>query len=142
MTERSFFDTNTLVYFADADESKAARVEALLLEGGCVSVQVLNELTLVCRRKLGMTWAEVDEVITVVRDACQVMPLTETTFDLGRHLAERYQFSVYDAMIVASALLAEADTLYSEDMHDGLCVEDRLKIRNPFAERRVHEARR
>lgn len=38
----------------------------------------------------------------------------------------------YDAMIVASALLAECDTLYSEDMQDGLLIEERLRIRNPF----------
>ena len=139
MADKAFFDTNTLVYFAAADEAKAGRVEALLLGGGSVSVQVLNELTLVCRRKLDMTWAEVDEVLTVVRDACRVEPLTEATFDMGRRLAERYQLRIYDAMIVASALLADAGTLYSEDMHDGLCVEDQLRICNPLAARRVQE---
>ena len=43
-------------------------------------------------------------------------------------------------MIVASALLAGADTLYSEDMNDGLLVEDRLRIRNPFRARSVQDA--
>ena len=42
-------------------------------------------------------------------------------------------------MIVAAALLAGADILYSEDMHDGLLVEDRLRIRNPFRVRSVQE---
>ena len=137
--ERVLLDTNTLVYFADSDVGKAARAEALLLAGGIVSVQVLNELTLACLRKLGMNWSEVDEVLRVVRTACRIEPLTEATFDLGRQLAERYQFRVYDAMIVASALLAGADTLYSEDMHDGLLVEDRLRIRNPFLARSVQD---
>lgn len=139
MTDGVFFDTNALVYFAAADADKAARAEALLLEGGIISVQVLNELTLVCQRKLGMTWEEVDEVLAVVREACRIEPLTEATFDLGRHLAERYRLRVYDAMIVAAALIAGADTLYSEDMHDGLCVEGRLRIRNPFVVHRVQE---
>ena len=139
MIERVFLDTNTLVYFADSDVGKAARAEALLLAGGIVSVQVLNELTLACLRKLGMNWSEVDEVLRVVRTACRIEPLTEATFDLGRQLAERYQFRVYDAMIVASALLAGADTLYSEDMHDGLLVEERLRIRNPFLARSVQD---
>ena len=96
-------------------------------------------MTLACLRKLGMNWSEVDEVLRVVRTACRIEPLTEATFDLGRQLAERYQFRVYDAMIVASALLAGADTLYSEDMHDGLLVEDRLRIRNPFLARSVQD---
>jgi predicted nucleic acid-binding protein len=35
-------------------------------------------------------------------------------------------------MIVAAALLAGCDVLYSEDMHDGLVIEERLRIVNPF----------
>ena len=50
----------------------------------------------------------------------------------GLALAERYGLSVYDAMIAASALHAECDTLWSEDMHDGLVIEDQLRIVNPF----------
>ena len=134
-----FFDSNVLLYLVSEDLAKANRAEALLASGGTISVQVLNELTLACLRKLGMNWSEVDEVLRVVRTACRIEPLTEATFDLGRQLAERYQFRVYDAMIVASALLAGADTLYSEDMHDGLLVEDRLRIRNPFLARSVQD---
>ena len=132
MTDSFFLDTNTLVYLAAADADKAGRVEALLLEGGIISVQVLNELSLACQRKLAMSWAEVDDVLDVVRTACRVQPLTEATFDLGRYLAERHQLRVYDAMIVASALEAGCTTLWSEDMHHGLLVENHLRIRNPF----------
>ena len=139
MSGNPFFDTNVLVYFAAADARKADTTERLLRGGGIVSVQVLNELTLVCQRKLRMSWDEVDEVLAIVRAACRVEPVTEATHDLGRHLAERYQLRVYDAMIVAAALLADADTLYSEDMHDGLQLGDHLRIRNPFVERRVQE---
>lgn len=139
MIDKVFLDTNVLVYFAAVDAERAAKAEALLLAGGTISVQVLNELTLACLRKVGMDWAEVDEVLAVVRTACRIEPLTETTYDLGRRLAQRYQFRIYDAMIVAAALLAGADTLYSEDMHDGLLVEDRLRIRNPFRVRSVQE---
>lgn len=132
MNDEAFLDTNTLVYFAAADAGRAQRVEALLLAGGVVSVQVLNELTLVCLRKLGMDWAEVDEVLDMVRAACRVVPLTEITFDLGRQLAERYQMRFYDAMIVAAALESGCNTLWSEDMHHGLLVAGQLRIRNPF----------
>lgn len=132
MNDEAFLDTNTLVYFAAADAGRAQRVEALLLAGGVVSVQVLNELTLVCLRKLDMDWAEVDEVLDMVRAACRVVPLTEITFDLGRQLAERYQMRFYDAMIVAAALESGCNTLWSEDMHHGLLVAGQLRIRNPF----------
>jgi predicted nucleic acid-binding protein len=48
-------------------------------------------------------------------------------------LAERYGLSVYDAMIVASALIAGCTTLWSEAMQDGLLVEGEPRIMNPFA---------
>jgi predicted nucleic acid-binding protein len=47
-------------------------------------------------------------------------------------LAEKYQLTVYDAMIVSAALIAGCTTLGSEDMHDGLLVEDQLRVVNPF----------
>jgi predicted nucleic acid-binding protein len=52
--------------------------------------------------------------------------------DTGLALAERYGISIYDAMIVAAALRADCDTLWSEDMHNGLVIENRLRILNPF----------
>ena len=62
----------------------------------------------------------------------QVHPLTADTHDTGLHLAERYGFSIYDSFIVAAALQANCETLWSEDMQDGLTVENRLRIVNPF----------
>jgi predicted nucleic acid-binding protein len=47
-------------------------------------------------------------------------------------LAERYTLSTFDAMIVASALDADCDRLWSEDMHHGLVIDTRLRIENPF----------
>lgn len=60
------------------------------------------------------------------------MPLTIALNFEARGIAERYQLSFYDALIVAAALAAGCDTLFSEDMHDGLVIEGRLTIRNPF----------
>ena len=55
------------------------------------------------------------------------------THQVGRALAEKYQLSVYDAMFVSAALIAGCMTLWSEDMHNGLLIENRLRIVNPFA---------
>ncbi len=52
--------------------------------------------------------------------------------EFGLATAERYGLSIHDAMIVASALQADCGTLWSEDMHDGLVIEDRLRIAHPF----------
>ena len=60
------------------------------------------------------------------------MPLTEATHDEARRVAERYQLSFYDALIVAAALQTDCSTLYSEHMQDGLVIDERLRVRNPF----------
>lgn len=130
----AFFDTNVLLYLLSGDHEKADRAEALLAQRGTVSVQVLNEFAAVASRKLGLAYPEIREVLAPIRAVCAVEPVTLETHDLGVGIAERYGFSIYDALIVAAALLAECETLYSEDLQDGQRIDGRLVIRNPFAQ--------
>jgi predicted nucleic acid-binding protein len=129
----SFFDTNVLVYLASADAAKADRAEEALTAGGSISVQVLNELANVARRKLLLSWTETGALLGTLRSLLTVHPVTLETHSAGLRLAERYGLSIFDAMVVASALEAGCDTLLSEDMQHGLMVEKRLRIVNPFA---------
>ena len=126
-----FADTNIVLYLLD-DSAKADRAEEIIGQGPRISVQVLNEATVNCRRKAGMSWDDTAAFLAGVQALCPVEDLTAETHRVGRALAERYGFSVYDAMIVAAALLAGCDTLWTEDMHDGLVVEGQLTLRNPF----------
>ena len=128
----AFIDSNILLYLLSADADKADRAEEIVRAGGLISVQVLNEITNVARRKLAMSWVEINEVLGLIRSICPTEPLTIETHDRGRLVAERYGLSVYDAMIVAAALLAGCKTLYSEDMQDGLLIDHQLHICNPF----------
>jgi predicted nucleic acid-binding protein len=127
-----FFDTNVLLYLLSADDSKADRAEAALSSGGMVSVQVLNEFASVTTRKLNMSIAGTRESLAVIRAVCKVVPVDEETHDKGLEIVERYGLSVYDAMIVASALLEGCETLLSEDMQDGQVLDGQLTVRNPF----------
>jgi len=128
----SFFDSNVLVYLASAEAAKADRAETALAGGGAISVQVLNELTSVARRKMRMPWSDIHTFLGLLRRVLTVHPLTLETHETGLALAERYGLSTYDAMIVASALHAGCDTLWSEDMQDGMTIEGRLRIVDPF----------
>jgi predicted nucleic acid-binding protein len=128
-----FIDTNVLLYLLSADPERADRAEEVLRAGGVTGVQVLNEMTSVARRKLSMPWVEINEMLALIKSLCPIVPMTIETHDRGRLVAERYGMSVYDAMIVAAALLAGCETLYSEDMQDGLLIERQLRISNPFA---------
>ncbi|MGL6109738.1 MAG: PIN domain-containing protein [Rubrivivax sp.] len=127
-----FFDTNVVLYLLSEDPAKADRAEELLAIGGTISVQVLNEFVAVASRKLRMSWIEIREVLAQVRAVCAVEPVTIATHERALRLAERYGISIYDALIVSAALLANCKTLHSEDMQDGQVIERQLTIRNPF----------
>ncbi len=127
-----FLDTNVVLYLLSADPAKADRAEEFLAAGGAISVQVLNEFVAVASRKLRMSWVEIREVLAQVRAVCAVEPVTIETHERALRLAERYGISIYDALIVSAALLANCKTLHSEDMQDGQVIERQLTIRNPF----------
>ena len=130
---KAFFDTNVLLYLLSGDVSKADRAEALVVAGGVISVQVLNEFASVASRKLGMSWAEIREVLKTIRALCRIEPISLETHDCGLALSERYGFSIYDSMILASALLADCTALLTEDLQDAQSIDGRLTVRNPFA---------
>jgi predicted nucleic acid-binding protein len=130
----SFFDTNVLVYLASGDAEKANRAEATIAEGGAISVQVLNELTDVARRKMQMSWDDTRTFLNTLGGLLTVHPLTVETHETGLRLAERYGLSIYDAMIAASALHSGCDTLWSEDMQHGMALDEGLRVVNPFRE--------
>lgn len=131
----SFFDTNVLLYLASDNAAKADRTEALLTAGGTVSVQVLDEIANVGRRKMALSWAELHGFLGTFRSLLEVRPVTVAIHERGLAIAERYGLSTFDAMIVASALDADCDRLWSEDMHHGLVLDARLRIENPFRAR-------
>jgi predicted nucleic acid-binding protein len=127
-----FLDTNVLVYLTSGDPLKAGRVERLLEKECVVSVQVLNEIVNVARRKMRLDWREIHNWLALVRELTTVMPMSIDTHEAGIRLAERYRLSTYDGMIVGAALLAGCETVWSEDMQDGLRLNEQLTIRNPF----------
>jgi len=129
----AFFDTNVLLYLLSEDMAKADRAEVLLADGGVISVQVLNEFAAVAMRKLAMSVAEVRGILATIRAVCLVKPVNLETHDLGLDLCQRYQFSIYDSLIVAAAQLAGCVTLYTEDLQPRQRM-DRLTVRNPFGD--------
>jgi len=127
-----FIDSNVILYLLSADTAKADRAEAMLNKGGIISVQVLNEVTSVCQRKLKMSWEEIDAVLLAVKSACDVVSLTVESHEKAVQIAKRYPLSFYDAHICAAAILSGAKTLLSEDMQSGMRI-DGLLVKNPFA---------
>jgi predicted nucleic acid-binding protein len=127
-----FLDSNILVYAFTSDLRAATAQE--VLERGCVtSAQGLNEFANVARRKLGMTWAELRDALAAIRTLCTtIVPLDVDLHGDAIRIAERLGYRIFDALMVAAALRANCHVLYSEDMQDGILIEGRLRIVNPF----------
>ena len=128
----NFLDSNIILYVGSRQQAKADRAEELIANGGTISVQVLNEIANVSRRKMRMSWVETRDFLSTVRGLLKVEPVTIEMHEAGIDLAERYGLSVYDAMIASAGLLTECDTLFTEDLQDGLLVSGRLRVVNPF----------
>lgn len=133
MSAEAFVDTNVLLYLLSKDVAKADRAEQILRSVPHISVQILNEIANVLRRKFGLSWPETQQFLAGVRAICPLpQPVTIDTHERALLISERYGLSVYDAMVVAAALHAGCTTLYSEDMQSGLRIDETLVIVNPF----------
>ncbi len=129
-----FLDTNILVY-AFTTDSRAAAAQALLGRGCATSVQGLNEFANVARRKLGMTWVEVRDALAAIRTVCRtIVPMDIKMHVDALRLAERHGYTIFDALMVAAAMCADCNVLFSEAMQDGMVIDGRLRIVNPFRE--------
>ena len=134
---RAFFDSNILVYRVDfrapAKRAVACRLfDAALLENRAIlSTQSLQEFYNAATRKLGMPEQQAKAVALRYGQAAIVQLTSSLVFAaMDRHASG--QFSFRDALIVEAAIAGAAETLYSEDMQDGLSIGG-LTIRNPFA---------
>ena len=128
----AFLDSNVLVYAFTTDE-RAIVAQELLQARPAISVQGLNEFANVARHRLRMDWQEVRDATSALRVLCPtILSLDLATHDDALRISERYGYSMFDALVVASALRANSETLWSEDMRDGMTIDGRLRIANPF----------
>lgn len=134
MTAKAFADTNIVIYAEGSDSHKAQLASAILESTPVISTQVVNETISALTRKYGFTLTEAHEVATSLLELCEVVPVTADTIREAIRLAARYQLSHWDSVIVAAALLADCETLYSEDLQHEQLFENRLRVVNPFAD--------
>lgn len=138
MTERSFLDTNVLVYSDDHDEADKQATALELLENsrlagkGVLSTQVLQEYFVSVTRKLGVS-------PQVAREKVEIFSHFEVVYiDVDDILAaidlhRLHQLSFWDGLVIRAALSSGCTVLYTEDMQHGRRFEG-LKIVNPFTQ--------
>ncbi len=133
MTAKSFLDTNIVLYTIGQDTHKKTVARQLVTTGPMVSSQVINECVNVCLKKFKFDKVQAYAFADAVMNKVNVVPVDEAVIRKSAELAINHQLSNWDALIVAAALLADCDTLYSEDMQHGRLFENSLKVINPFA---------
>lgn len=139
MSDRTFFDTNVLVYLFDADSPvKQARARQLFEQrtrSGLIvlSLQVLQEFYVTVTRKLARPLP--GEEALAALEQLSALPLVTIDGGLIVRAAQLHQnasLSFWDALIVQAALEGHCKTLLSEDMQHGRRFGG-LEVQNPFA---------
>jgi predicted nucleic acid-binding protein len=127
-----FLDSSVLVY-AFTSDPRAETSQRLLARGCTISVQGLNEFANVAKRKLGMPWSELKEALSLISTVCSaILPVEIQVHVEALRIAERYGYTIFDSLMIAAALQAKSDTLWSEDMQHDMIIDDQLRIINPF----------
>lgn len=134
MSGRAFADTNILIYAASdpADPAKSEQARVALSVTHVISVQVLNEFVNVTRKKLRQDWTAVNAALNAIEaTGIEILPLTYDLHLAARQISQVHHLRIYDASIVAAALEAGCETLWSEDLQAGRTFGG-LTVRNPF----------
>jgi predicted nucleic acid-binding protein len=138
MSDRSFVDTNVLMYAHDRSAGEKHACAKALVErlwetrSGVVSTQVLQELAVNLRRKV-RTPLDAKAIREIVSDylTWHVVVNGGDSILEALDLEARYQVSFRDALVIQAANACDADVLYSEDLSDGQRY-GTVKVKNPF----------
>ena len=131
---RAFVDTNILLYlYSEADELKRNCAYSVMKQYDCqISTQVLNEFSNVCTKKWNLSIEKIQDLIRQICLYYDVTYIYEDTIEKALRIHERYKYSYYDSLMIASALEHYCSYLLTEDMAHSQVIEGRLTIRNIF----------
>ena len=97
-----------------------------------ISTQVVNEVCVNLIRKAKFDNHQIQTLIEELAQGCDIVPVSLDTIYSAATLCHQYSLSFWDSLIIASAILEDAKILYSEDMQDGVVINNTLQIFNPF----------
>ncbi len=136
MKERSFIDTNILIYTDDADYPEKQKIAIQLLESGwhngnaILSTQVLQEYFSAATRKLKIPAEKAQRKIELLSQL-EISSIEHQDIVRAIELHRLHSFSFWDSLIVVMAQKTACTILYSEDMQEGRKING-VKIVNPF----------
>jgi len=132
MKDKVLLDSNIILYGFGREKIKKEIVKNLIRERPLLTTQVINEVLNVLIKKFNFSIDEVKEVLNFLRTKTEIILVNLYTIDIALTVKERYNFSYWDSLIIASALENGCRILYTEDMQHGQVIEKTLTIKNPF----------
>lgn len=139
MSGRYFLDTNILGYCFDPDApGKQARANDLVRHGiearaAVISYQVVQEFISIALKKFrpALKITDLQQYATVVLRPMLGVPSSMMLYQRALELCGRYRIAWYDSLILAAAIEAGCEILYTEDLQHKQRIEG-LEIVNPF----------
>ena len=136
MNGKVFLDSNIFLYvYSTTEPSKSDICKNAINENDCcTSTQALNELSNVCAKKWKIDRISIEKAIDEICSVCEIKLIKQDTIKKGLYLNEKYKYSYYDSLMLASALENDCQKIFTEDMHDGQLIENKLTIVNILKE--------
>src|SRR5437870_63840 len=126
MPDNAFIDSNVCLYILDKHSPKFLSAKTLLESKPKISTQVILENINVCVKKFKRSKSFAISHARSLQLSCEVLAVTNQTMTKAFFVFERYGYSIFDSLILATALQGNCKILYSEDMQHGQVVENRI----------------
>jgi predicted nucleic acid-binding protein len=138
MSDRTFVDTNVLIYAHDVDAKAKHEIAKRVLSelwserSGAMSLQVLQEFYVNVTRKIPTPLSKRAARPVVESYATWCIETTPTEIATAFRLEDECRIGFWDALILAAAMKCGAVRILSEDLHAGQMIAG-IRIENPFA---------
>ena len=135
MNDKVFLDTNILVYlYSNTEQNKRNVAYEFVNNHSCVtSTQTFNEASNVWFKKYSLSKHEITKYLDEIEAVCdETVLVRRKTINQALEIKERYNYSFYDCLMLASAIEANCNIILTEDMGEGQVINSTLKIVNPF----------
>ena len=133
MIDMIFLDSNILIYAATDDPLRSEPARTLLESHDYnISTQVINEFIYTCQRKNLLSTEQINRGVEEYLTNFSLQLIFDSTIRSALLIQQRYKFAFWDSLIVATAIECECDTLFTEDLQDGMVIDKSLTIKNPF----------
>jgi predicted nucleic acid-binding protein len=147
-SDRTFVDTNVLIYAHDVDAGRKREIAQDLLRSlwvervGILSTQVLQEFYVNATRKIRkpLSKAEARSVVDTYASWC-IDGTTAGDIMAAFQIEDQARIGFWDALIIAVAARSGARRVVSEDLNNGQSIAG-ISIHNPFKEKTQPKSRR